>query len=403
MYLIVFFATLFLPLRAQAEPACAVNSHASLVACLEANALERQALEKNWQAEQNLTGIAKQWPNPELGVESVHHDADNSETTASLLFPLPIGRRSAEISGAEASVAKATDQKTLTLANHHLETALRLYRLSHLRSEIAIAEESIATYEKIVEQFQRKPALSPEHQVSLSVFRMAASDSELRLVSLQSEEDSLYRTIEASSGISRETVEKNLPARRTSWPAPPPNGPAAASLPVKIALSERNYALSLLNGANAAAWSEIKVGPALKFTKQSGAQEKFFGVALSLPLPLFNWNGPAKAFAQDKLAETEISLALAERNAVSQRAALVNKYEKLKAALQKSLGPKTIQRNHEEIERLFFRGLVPSSLVIEAHRQLFELEQRRNESEREALESLGQIQIMDGGSFAGVL
>jgi hypothetical protein len=38
---------------------------------------------------------------------------------------------------------------------------------------------------------------------------------------------------------------------------------------------------------------------------------------------------------------------------------------------------------------------VPSSLIIEAHRQLYDLESKRNESERIAVESLGQILIID--------
>jgi cobalt-zinc-cadmium efflux system outer membrane protein len=47
------------------------------------------------------------------------------------------------------------------------------------------------------------------------------------------------------------------------------------------------------------------------------------------------------------------------------------------------------------MERLFFKGLVSSPLVIEAHRQLIELEQKRNAFELSAIETLGLLQIID--------
>ena len=77
------------------------------------------------------------------------------------------------------------------------------------------------------------------------------------------------------------------------------------------------------------------------------------------------------------------------------RELLVDKYKLTVSALKSSISTKTVEENHEQIERLFFRGLVPSSLVIEAHRQLIELEQRQNEAAIEAIESLGTIRIMD--------
>ena len=63
---------------------------------------------------------------------------------------------------------------------------------------------------------------------------------------------------------------------------------------------------------------------------------------------------------------------------------------------------KAIEEKHNKIERLFFNGLVSSSLVIEAHRQLFDLEEKRNETEREAVEALGQVYIIDN-QFSGVI
>jgi hypothetical protein len=63
--------------------------------------------------------------------------------------------------------------------------------------------------------------------------------------------------------------------------------------------------------------------------------------------------------------------------------------------LKNSISLSIVNEKHEQLEKQFFKGLVPSSLVIEAHRQLFDLEERRNSSELEALESLGRILILD--------
>ena len=52
--------------------------------------------------------------------------------------------------------------------------------------------------------------------------------------------------------------------------------------------------------------------------------------------------------------------------------------------------------HHKKIENLFLKGVVPSSLVIEAHRSLVDFEKARNDHELKAIGALFNIQIIDG-------
>ena len=77
------------------------------------------------------------------------------------------------------------------------------------------------------------------------------------------------------------------------------------------------------------------------------------------------------------------------------RAQLAKKYENIVSSLKKTISTKSLEEKHNQMERLFFKGLVSSPLVIEAHRQLIELEQKRNSFELSGIETLGLLQIID--------
>lgn len=383
------------PVSSRAEE-CRPRSFPELAECLESRSLERTASEQSLRSAERLPGVARQWANPELGVESVHKGAEKGETTASLLFALPLGgKRGAEIDAAEAELTAARAGRDLAVAGHALELRLALHRLGHLRAEITIAQEALGTYGKIVAQFEKKAGLSPEQQVSLSVFRMALAETELRMVKLRAEQEKKLLELTADTGVARGTIEAQLPARREDWPEIA-DAPLRESAPqLRKAYGERAAAESLLSQARASAWPELKIGPAFKLTKDGGGTDSYFGAAIAFPLPILSWNGGAKSVAEAKLAEGELGVERARRKTAALRAGLVRKYRDTTRVLRKTLSAKSVEKNHEQMERLFFRGLVPSSLVIEAHRQLLELAERQNEAELDAVEALGWVRIID--------
>lgn len=399
----------FLPVQSKAadatETICKPASYAELVRCAEKSSAEIKISEQQLKSSLKLEDAAKQWINPELDAESVQKGAERSETTASLLFTLRIGnKRGSQIKEAQGEIARSQAEYSQTVQEKRLQIMLALYRVLQLKTETAIELESVQTFTKIVNQFEKRPALNPEQSVSLAVFKMALGDHSLRLTSLRAEEEKLLQLLSATTGISRDLIQKNLPLRKQSWPELKQLvGSTDTSLRVKKAIADYTIAESLKEKADAAAWPDIKIGPTVRSTKDNGNSDSFVGLSLSMPLPVFSLNGGSRNFAEQKKIEAAMRLEQTKTLESVNRAELVSKYTQTINTLKNTISLKTIDEQHEQIEKQFFRGLVPSSLVIEAHRQLFDLEERRNLSEMEALEALGQVLIIDNKFYEVIL
>lgn len=390
----------FLPIQSKAadatEPICQPASYVELVRCAESKSSEIQISDQQLKSAQKLEDVARQWVNPELDADSVAKGSERSETNASLLFTLRLGgKRDALIGEAQSELERARAGRDLGVYQSRLELMLSLYRLSHLKGEIHLEEESVETFSKIVKQFQKRAALSPEQDVSLSVFKMALADHQLKLTKLKSDEEKLYQALTAVTGLSKSLLSKNLPPAKQAWPSVENTAPNDESPQVRVALADLKLARSQKQKAEGDSWPDLKIGPTMKAVKENGESTTFVGLGLSMPLPVFSQNGAGRAYSAQRLLEAEMSAAQTKRKSAATRAELVNRYNQTIQSLKSSLSLRIVNEKHEQLERQFFKGLVPSSLVIEAHRQLFDLEERRNASELEAIEALGRILILD--------
>lgn len=375
---------------------CSVNNYSDLVRCSELKSKNLQITNQKQKAAEQLESAASQWVNPEIDVESVSKNSDISEQTATIYFNLSLGgKRSAQVSQARAEYDKASVLNELEKQSGRLSLMLSYYRLGHLKSEIKIEEESVATFSKVIKQYQGRSALSPEQDVSLTVFKMALADHQLNLVKIKSDYENLLGEIMITTGFDKDTILKNLPKPKSDWLKIEQNADTLQSPQVKLAQYEVNLAKTQKSMANAESWPELKVGPTFQRNKQGSETENLAGFSLSMPLPVFSWNGGGRELARQKVIESEMSFDLEKNKVSALRTQLVSKYINTTEILKNTLSSKIVSENHEKLERQFFRGTVPSSLIIEAHRQLYDLESKRNESERIAVESLGQILIID--------
>lgn len=382
---------------------CEPMSYEELVKCAELQSLESQIIKQKVEAASELENAASQFVNPDLDVESIRKDSDKSETAASLLFNFSIGgKRSALKAEARAEKEKVLAESDLNRASFRLELTKQLYRLNHLRSEIQIEEESILTFNKIISQFSRRAALTPEQEVSVSIFKMAISDHQLSLTSLKNEEQEILSNLKRQSGLNSDQILKNLPSKKTTWSKIDANENSLKQSPhLRFAEAELLLAKSQKEKAVAESFPDLKIGPVIKNQKDGSVSENFAGIGLSMPLPIFSLNGSTRAYQSKKVIEAELTLQNEQKKLVVLKSQLIAKYNNLIVSLKNSPDKKVMDDRHTKIERLFFGGLVSGSLVIEAHRQLFDLEERRNQAELEAVEALGQIHIIDN-TFNGV-
>lgn len=380
---------------------CNPKNYSELVKCAETSALDIKISQQQLKASVQKEKATKQWINPELEVEHFSKGSEFSETAATVLFNLTMGRRSSDIKTAEAELKKDSITANTDISQAKLNLILSLYRLSHLKREVAIEEETGQTFGKIIKQFEKRPALSPEQKVSLSVFKMAFADHQFSLTKLKNEELEVLQGLTTLTGISSKEIEKNLPSRKTEW-LKLEQIQDVESPQELIAQAELEIATSEKSKANSESWPELMIGPSFKETKADGERESITGVSLSMPLPVFSINQGGRAFANEKLTAAKMNLELTQAKAKTKRTLLETKYRSHIASLESVLNSKAVSDKHKEIENLFFKGVISGPLVIEAHRQLFDLEQKRNELEFGAVEALGQILIHDN-KFNGVI
>jgi len=382
--------------RAQNESTCAINDYQTLLTCAEKKSSDIKLSEQRIKSSSKLEDAAGQWDNPEIDLESVSKGSEITEKSATLYLNIPIGgKRSARKNEARAEHQKSLIENQFAIQSTRLTLSLSLYRLAHLQKEIRIEQESVDTFSKIIRQYQGRKALSPEQDVSLSVFKMALSDHQFNLVKLKSESEKILKELEASTDLDKQTILKYLPKPKTQWLKVSDQSEVAEAPQIKAAQAEVEISRSQNDKAKADAWPDLKVGPTVIENKVGNETEKLTGLSLSMPLPVFSLNGGQKDYTKQRIIESEMSLDLTKRKMKAMRSQLTEKYNNTVGALKSAIDLKTISEKHERIENQFFKGVVPSSLIIEAHRQLYDLESRRNEAEMEALDALGQILIID--------
>lgn len=382
--------------QAQNESVCAINDYQSLLSCAVKKSSDIKLSEQRIKSTGSLQEAAAQWENPELDLQSVSKGSEVSEKSATLFLNIPIGgKRAARQDEARAEHKKSVIQNQFDIQSTRLSLSLSFYRLAHLQKEIKIEQESVDTFSKIVKQFQDRKALSPEQDVSLSVFKMALADHQFNLVKLKSESEKIFQDLQASVELEKTVILKYLPKTKTHWTKLDGKSEIHSSPQIQAAQAEVELSQSQNEKAKADAWPDLKIGPTFIENKSGNETEKLAGLSLSMPLPVFSVNGGQKEYTKQRMVESQMSLELTKKKLTAVRTQLSEKYNNTVSVLKSAIDSKAVSEKHERIEHQFFKGVVPSSLIIEAHRQLYDLESRRNEAELEALEALGQVLIID--------
>lgn len=368
--------------------------------CAEIKSPEVQRALLELERAKTQVGVASQWRNPELSADSVHGKVGSEsagETQVSLGVPIELGGKiSARTSVAEGGVAKAEADLFAARASARSAALTKLHRLRQLFHEQEVVEESISTFSKLVTQYAKRFKLSPEQEMSVAVFKMAKSEYELRYAELVEELAGLDSFFKVALGTDTTSLKNSLPPSPKSWPKIGVHSESVNSPKMKASLAALQSAQAELSLAKSESWPTLTLGPSIRLQTQSGSSNQLYGFNLSLPLPLFNTNGAGRAAAAAgvKVAETDKRIVQSELERL--REELLRVYEHSVSALGTTLSHQEIERKHSDVEKLFLKGIVPSSLVIEAHRTFVDLEKSRNEREIKALNALAALYTLDG-------
>ncbi|MGE4108232.1 MAG: TolC family protein [Bacteriovoracia bacterium] len=377
-----------------------IESYQDVIACAETRSPEIQSAQLELEKAKASVGAAGQWRNPEFSAERAQGhlgDEYRSETGLSLGIPIELGGKiSARTAVAEGNVGASEARLFEARARVRAQTLLRLYRLRQAYHEQEIIDEAIGTFSKLVAQYSKRPNLSPEQQVSSSVYQLSKSEYILKRSETSDEIASLDAYFKLNLGFTAEQLKKYLPASPKAWPSLQSSKAMGLSPRQRVLQAEVDTANAELSLAKSEAWPTLTVGPSVKMQLEAGQSANLWGVNMSLPLPLFSLNGGAKATATAGVMLSEARLQVGVRDQALRREQLVRLYDDSVKVLGGSSSHEEIEKRHSDAERMFARGIIPSALVIEAHRTSLDLERSRHERELKTLEALLEIYTLEG-------
>jgi len=375
-----------------------VNNVSQIVACAESKSPDIKKAEANLKIKKASEEFAGQLQNPELSTEYVAGSSsgkNQSEMDLSLAFPIEVGGgRSARKSLASFESKRAELELIKVRADVRKQTLLNLTRVRQIYDELSMIQDSLDAFSKLIRQYNDRPKLTPEQEVTLTVFSVAKTDYSFKKAEYEDELAKLDTYFKILIDRSISDLKVALPAKIAKWPAVSQSSeesPLLAIYDSDIGASRADLAKS-----KSEIWPSISIGPSFKRVTDGDQSVSQLGVNLSMPLPILSMNngGRAVSMANVLAAETRRDLAVKELKAA--RNSAYQQYVKSVKLLQESANGTSQEARHKKVENLFFRGLVPSSLVIEAHRTLVDFGKTRNERELKALENFFDIQIIDG-------
>lgn len=401
MYFFSILTIFLIPAGSYAEDCPAtIRSVRDVLTCADTKAPEVQQARLELVEARLQVQARGQWRNPDVSVTSFSGrvaGSRQSETDFMLGIPVELGGKiAARKALGQAGVEQAQASLFASRAKVKAITMLNLHRLRQIKHELSIVDESIETFDKLNRQYGGRPRLSPEQQASASVYLFAKSQYDLRKSDLTDELAQLNAYFQVNVGVPEPQLNAALPPSPHAWPAVETESKTPDSPALRAALAGASVARANLDLARSEAWPTLSVGPSFRLQNQGGVSGNLLGFNIGLPLPVFNANGAGRAAAAAGVVASEAARDVQYLVATRELEQLTRVYVESVRLLRSTMRHEEIEKNHRAVEGLFTRGVVPSALVIEAHRSYLDLEVARNARERKAIETLFGIYTLKG-------
>lgn len=341
--------------------------------------------------------IAKQRPNPEISMDYKRGDQFGVEVNTFSLSAQHIyefgDKRDKRVNRAQVESELGNVALNFELFQLKINSVVSYQKLAQLEIVTQAMDEAIRTFEKIIKKLERRSRLNPEEQVSLSTLRLALNDYRARQNDLENEKNLLEGKIGFLVGCQSLSPHYSL----LKYDQLSLEGVHNKKLGVigqekrKLKLSELNYEVEKSLG-----YSNIAIGPTVEYQNEGVDEFVSGGVAISFALPLFHTNDGGKLRAMKNMAaqkqRTKNNIELIN----IRRQRLIQKYNRSLKTIKQMPSLKELEKKHQQVEKLFSRGIVSMSMTIESHRQQVDFLESRFETENDLLETIGEISLIDG-------
>lgn len=395
-FLMTFSVLIPMPLSA-AEP-CRWSQWSEVASSILRSAPEWGTLEKKAGLNQSQREAADYGLAPRAALQYLAGAPLTREGEAELRYEWTLergGKRDARQQLVTAQVALSEAALAGRKAELVKDLAVTADRLQQIEHEDEILKETVSTYRALMRQLASQAALSPEQDVTLAVFRLAHDETLMKSGQLEVETEGFRSQLAYLTGCSTIILPRSRNQERANWPDFPNQMQDQNSAWKRQQEAQKAQQRAQLDQETAQSIADLTIGPVARWSMDDGHSKPAFGVAASLPL------GQTQSQANLQVAQAAFSLAeveatIEEKKRAADYARWLGQYRSAVKVLRQGFAETAVQDKHERMEKLFLAGRVNASLIIEAHRQMYEHVVSRHQMEWKAMEAYWNLRSMNG-------
>ncbi len=314
---------------------------------------------------ENLDQVMGQRPNPVLDVQTVH-SSSSRQTQIILSQQLDLGGKlSALRSQGKLLYSLSQTEKAATQEDVIEAVLLNVHHLVHLRETLAVNQQVLASLDTVTGALGRRPVLSPDQEASKVNFELQKAEVNNSIALLEDQEEQVLLFFYLNGGYSKEQI---LGVMDDHYHRPEISVAASTSFNLMKLGLEVKLAKEELSVQKASIWEGISVGPMYMDDKLDELGSKLYGVAFTMPIPVWQMNGAGKARAQTALANSQRQFELFQKKESAEKDSLVKRIEQLKTSLALIPARAKLAESHRRVEKLYSQGLIPSPIYLDSHR-----------------------------------
>lgn len=337
-----------------------------ILSCLKNNHYLVQIKDFEVQNSSHLEKAMGQRPNPILDVQTVH--AGNARQTQIILAQeIDLGGRLSALREQGKIIHKVNKvQKTITQEEVVETVLLNIHHLIHLNETLRVNNEVFGSLDSVIRSLKKRPVLNPEQEASLLNFGLQRAEVQNLIALLEDEEEEVLLFFYLNGGYKKEQV---LSVMKDHYhPIELIDSPDTSSLNLTRLGLETKLAKEEWDLQKANVWDGISVGPMFMDDKLEDFSEKLYGVAFTMPIPVWQLNGANKARAQIAFSNSQRQFDLFKKKETIEKENLTSRISKLKESLAKLPKSSELTSSHKRVERLYSQGLISSTIYLDSHR-----------------------------------
>lgn len=315
---------------------------------------------------QDLGKALGQRPNPVLDVQTVHA-GDARQTQIILAQELDLGGKLKALSS-KGDILHKMKQTELAISKEEVveEVLLNIHHFIHLNENLRVNSEVFKSLGMVISALKKRPALAPEQEASLLNFKLQQSEVNNIITLMLDQEEEILLFFKINGGYRREEILGVMEDHHHPLDIHKSNEKLSLNLE-RLGL-ETKMAEKELDFQKSIPWEGISIGPMFMDDKMEVISEKLYGVAFTMPIPIWQTNKAGKAIATISYSNTNTQYSLFKKKEDLQKDSFLSRIEGLQENLKKLPSEKELLETHHRIERLYTQGLITPTAFLDSHR-----------------------------------